>query len=199
MVGCRRPLILASVVAAAAFSLLAAGCGGSGSPGVANVASSTTSATMPTSSTTGTTTVQYGTSGAAAQALAFARCMRSHGLPNLPDPESNGEFDKAKLRQLGVSPSRARAIEQRFCHYDFENGSQGQTIPSADRTDYLKAAACMRSHGFPDFPDPTFPHNNVTVTIPSSIDQNSSEFKSAAVICIKLIPAGLPYSKPPGP
>ena len=56
----------------------------------------------------------------------------------------------------------------------------------------------MRSHGFPDFPDPTFQNDNVQTNIPSSIDQDSSPFKSAAETCTKLIPAGLPYSKPSG-
>jgi len=65
----RRPLIFVSILAFAAFSLLAAGCGGGGgSPGVANVASSTT---------TTTATTQTGL-------VAFAACMRSHGVPNFP-------------------------------------------------------------------------------------------------------------------
>ena len=195
MVRCRRPLILSAVAAAAAFSLLAAGCGG-GSPGVARVAASTSAAT-----TAATTTVQYGANGAQAGALGFARCMRSHGIPT-PDPEPNGTFDKHKLRQLlgGISQSRVRAVEDRFCRYVFENGGQGQgyTITPADRTDYLKAAACMRTHGFPDFPDPTFQNNDVNVNIPSSIDQDSPRFKSAAATCTKLIPAGLPYSRSSG-
>jgi hypothetical protein len=56
----------------------------------------------------------------------------------------------------------------------------------------------MRSHGFPDFPDPTFPNNNVQTNIPSSIEQDSSQFRSAAATCTKLIPTGLPYSKSSG-
>ena len=196
MVRCRRPLILSTVVAAASFSLLAAGCGGGGSPGVARVAASTSAAT-----TAGTTTVQYGANGALAAALAFARCMRSHGIPT-PDPQPNGAFDKHKLRQVlgGISVSRVRAVEDRFCHYVFQNGGQGQgfTITPTDRTDYLKAAACMRTHGFPDFPDPTFQNNDVNVNIPSSIDQHSPRFENAATTCAKLIPAGLPYSRSRG-
>src|SRR5262249_47413490 len=45
-----------------------------------------------------------------------------------------------------------------------ENGgqTQSQTITPADQADYLQAAACMRSHGVPDFPDPTFENNTVT-------------------------------------
>ncbi len=184
MVRCRLALILASVVAVAAFSLLAAGCGGGGSRGVASVATSTTA---------GTTTRQSGT-------LAFARCMRSHGLTNFPDPNSSGVIDKSKMRQLPYSVSRIRAVQDGPCNHllPYLREPQGPTITPADRADYLKAAACMRTHGFPDFPDPTFPNNSVSLSIPSSIDQDSSRFKGAATICTKLIPAGLPYTRPSG-
>jgi hypothetical protein len=70
----------------------------------------------------------------------------------------------------------------------------GPSLTPADRADYVKAAACMRSHGVPGFPDPTFRNNHVTFNIPSSIDPNSSRSKAAAATCVKLIPAGLPYS-----
>jgi hypothetical protein len=181
---CRRPLIPASVVTVAAFALLAAGCGGGSSPGAASVASSTTPATART---------QNG-------ALAFARCMRSHGLPKWPDPTNSGVFDKSKLLQTGYSESQVRAVEDGPCNHLLGGAShQGPTITAADRADYLKAAACMRSHGFPDFPDPTFANNNVQTNIPSSIDQDSSQFRNAATICTKLIPAGLPYSSSTAP
>src|SRR5262249_17752186 len=70
----------------------------------------------------------------------------------------------------------------------------GPTITLADRADYVKAAACMRSHGVADFPDPTFQKNHVTFNIPPNIDPNSSQAQSAEAICAGLIPAGLPYS-----
>jgi hypothetical protein len=72
--------------------------------------------------------------------------------------------------------------------------TQAPTITPADRLDYLKGAACMRSHGIADFPDPTFGNNTVTFDIPPSIDPNSSQAKRAEAICARLIPAGLPYS-----
>jgi hypothetical protein len=71
---------------------------------------------------------------------------------------------------------------------------QTPPITPADRLDYLKASACMRSHGFPDFPNPTFGNNTVTFNIPPNIDPNSSQAKRAEAICAKLIPPGLPYS-----
>ena len=182
---CRPPLMPASVVAVAAFSLLAAGCGGGGSPGVASVASSTTAAA---------TTTQNGT---LASAFAFARCMRSHGIPGWPDPNSQGFFDKSKLRPLGLNVARVRALENGPCNIPLPS-HQGYTITPTDRADYLRAAACMRSHGFSAFPDPTFPDGNVSLHIPSSINTNTPKFKSAATTCTKLIRPGLPYTRPRG-
>jgi hypothetical protein len=190
---CRLPHILASVAVVTTLSVLAAGCGGGGSPGVANVASPTTTGT--TATTGAATTVP---SGSRAGALAFARCMRSHGIPNWPDPTSNGGFDKAALRQLGLSASRVRTIEERSCNYVFQNGASGRTITLADQADYLRAAACMRSHGFPAFPDPTFQNGNVTVNVASGVNRDSAQFRSAAGTCTRLIPRGLPYSNPNG-
>jgi hypothetical protein len=125
--------------------------------------------------------------------------MRAHGIPGWPDPNSSGVFDdKSKLRQLDVSVSRVRALEEGACNIPLPSATPSQTITLADRADYLRAAACMRSHGLDGFPDPTFPNNSVETNIPSSINQDSSEFKSAATICTKLIPPGLPYSQPSG-
>jgi hypothetical protein len=172
----RRPLTVASVAAGAALSLLAAGCGG-GSP-VAGVASSRT-------------TAQTGLIG-------YSRCMRSHGASTFPDPDSSGQIPKSQvIAARKDNPSRFDSATS-ACRPLLPSGSlgpQGQiTITATDRSDYLKAAACMRSHGFPNFPDPTFQDNTVETNIPSSIDQNSSQFTSAAETCTKLIPAGLPDS-----
>jgi hypothetical protein len=137
----RLPFIIASVVVAA-FAVLAAGCGG-GSPAGAGVASSTTAST---------TTAQSG-------ALAFARCMRSHGLSNWPDPNSSGVFDKSKLLQLGYSESRVRAVEQGACNHLLPQNGGGPDQSAAQRQAHyaslLAFARCLRSHGFLNVPDPT--------------------------------------------
>jgi hypothetical protein len=166
----------ASVVAVVALALLAAGCGGGGSG----------SATPPTTAT----------SGAQTTALAFARCMRAHGLPKWPDPSSGGVFDKSTLRRTGYSVAQVRAAQDGPCKNLLPTSPQSPapTITPADRTDYLKAAACVRSHGYSAFPDPTFQNNTVQANVPSSIDQDSPAFKRVAATCTKLIPAGLPYS-----
>lgn len=134
--------VLAPVVVVAAFSLLAAGCGG----GSSRVASVSTSTTTPTATRSG--------------AFAFAGCMRSHGIPNWPDPVGGGVFDKSKLRSLGISPSRVRAIAGGPCNHLLPpNGGPGSPLTAQQlRTriaDERSFARCMRGHGLSRFPDPT--------------------------------------------
>jgi hypothetical protein len=182
----RQALIIAAVFADAAFSLFAAGCGGGNSPAV-GTGSTTPSAAGPS---TGASTHATGLVG-------FASCMRSHGVPGFPDPASDGGIPKQAVVSAfeAVSKPQGDAAQKACNHLLPAGGMSGrpvQTITAQDRQDYLKAAACMRRHGFPDFPDPTFTNNSAQVNIPSSINQNSSQFTSAATICTKLIPAGLP-------
>lgn len=129
-------------------------------------------------------------------ALAFARCMRAHGLTGWPDPDGSGHFDKSKLLQLGYSQSQVRAVEDGFCGQLLPTTAADQTITPQEQQDYLQAAACMRSHGIAGFPDPTFSDGHVSTNIPPSINTHSAQFVQAAQICTKLIPAGLPYSSP---
>jgi hypothetical protein len=150
-----------SVVAVAVVSLLAAGCGG----GSARTAST---ATAPPG------------------ALAFARCMRSHGLPNWPDPDRNGVFDKPKLRQLAYSASRVRAVEASACGRMLPaNGPSG---PQQDRTrlaDALSFARCMRSRGVISFPDPT-PQGELSVEMVQAqgIDVHSPAVLRVVQVCL---------------
>jgi hypothetical protein len=188
MLRSRPPLIIASVVAVVACSLLAAGCGGGNPPAVAT-GSTSTNVAGPSA----------GTSPQSTGLVGFASCMRSHGVPNFPDPDSSGGVPKQAVVSAfqAVSKPRADAAQTACNHLLPAGGMSGQpvqTLTPQDRQDYLKAAACMRRHGFPDFPDPTFPNNSEQINIPSSINQNSSLFATAATICTKLIPAGLPGS-----
>jgi hypothetical protein len=80
-------------------------------------------------------------------------------------------------------------------------GSSGKPSATASAsTGYsqaVKYSNCMRSHGVPNFPDPTnspppsnpsgdslvMSRNGATVALPSSIDVNSPVFKQAAAAC----------------
>jgi hypothetical protein len=193
---CRRPLALGAAVPVALLSLLAAGCGGGGSPGVAKVATSSTTATTPG------TPAGAGMQGTGL--VAYAACMRSHGVPGFPDPVGEGGIPKQAVISAfqAVSSARAAAAQSSCKHLLPAGGSLGgraaAPVTIQDRQIYLRAAACMRSHGVPDFPDPTFPNGSVHTDIPPSINQDSAGFRSAAAICTRSIPAGLPYSSAGG-
>lgn len=128
----RRPKFLRiSVVAPAAVSLFLTGCGGGSSP---SAAASTQS-----------------------QLVAYSHCMRSHGVPNFPDPNSAGEIPKQEIIVLGNGP-RVQAAESACQHLMPKDGlgPQGATQQSRTRlADALSFARCMRSHGVSGFPDPT--------------------------------------------
>jgi hypothetical protein len=120
-------------------------------------------------------------------------------VPGFPDPDSSGQIPEAAKRALrAVSDSRAKAATY-ACRNLNPAGQESPILAAQEQQDYLKAAACMRSHGFANFPDPTFPGGRVNFpTFPSSIDTKSRQFTQAAQTCIKLIPAGLPGRRPGG-
>ena len=144
---------LSAVLVAACLALLAA-CGGS--PG-SHVAPLSTSATRSNSPNRGSTPDQ---------ALAFSHCMRSNGVPNYPDPNTNGALPKGNAQAFGVSTSQYQAAEQACGHLLPSSGSDSLTrclmtgdCPRSVVQPALQEgrtfAQCMRSHGVANWPDPT--------------------------------------------
>jgi hypothetical protein len=132
----------------AALALLAAACGGSSSSGAVGSSS-------PSSS-------------ASAGAVAYSACIRSHGVPNYPDP-SNGQLPKGTAQSFGVSSSQYQAAKS-ACQdllpnsdtnftasltQCLENGDCPQAVIQQALTEGRRFAQCMRNHGVPNWPDPT--------------------------------------------
>jgi len=89
------------------------------------------------------------------KALAFSRCMRRHGVPNFPDPTSSGAIPKVSQQELGTP--RFRAAE-RACQHLLPAGSNDMFPPGEVQQlliGMLRFSHCMRSHGVPNWPDPT--------------------------------------------
>ena len=188
----RRPaggIRAAALITAAGLSLLAAGCGGSAGSHVAQLGTTATQANAAGasggSSTTGFT---------AARAVVYADCLRSHGVPNWPDPNSSGVFDKSKLtlQQLGVSGSRLQSA-QAACRHLAPNGGQP---PSQVQLQQMKAQAlqfsqCVRAHGVPNFPDPDSA-GRIPDPARVGIDQGAPKFQAANQACSKYRPPYMP-------
>lgn len=148
------------------------------------------------SSTGSSTSPAPSGSGGSPSALAFSRCMRSHGVASFPDPPASftGKFPGSSPQQLGVSPSRLQAASS-SCQNLFPVLPGQAPLTVQEQRDYMRAAACMRSHGITAFPDPVFSGGHVSFTLPSgSADTSSPQFTRARQVCQRLIPAGLPYS-----
>jgi hypothetical protein len=208
-----KPLIRATAgsAAVAGVLLVVAGCGGSSSPSVAHLASNKDPAASNSSESSGGGSSSPGSSASDQQKMvAFAQCMRSHGVPSFPEPQEGhfqfkgapGPGDKGGPGGPGGAQFEAA---RRDCQKLLPNG--GEPTPqqrAAMQERALKFSACMRSHGVPNFPNPTFEGNGARLTLhaggPGSIDPKSPQFQSAQKACRSYF--GPPGSKggpaPPG-
>jgi hypothetical protein len=145
----RRPGLPVAAVAVVAVFVLA-GCGGN-----------PTSKTNPSNSQASTSSPS---------AVSYSACMRGHGVPNFPDPDGSGQLPKADAQRLGVSSSQLQAAQQ-TCQSLLPNqsgvinaGSIDQCMMAGDCPGALvrqvlneerNFSQCMRSHGVPNWPDPS--------------------------------------------
>ena len=136
-----------------------------------------------------------GGSASSASGIAYSQCMRAHGVPNFPDLGSGRQIPKAvivaALRQVSDSVAR-RASDA--CASLYPRQQTSQPLTAQQQQDYLRAAACIRSHGFPGFPDPTFSGGSVHFNVPPGMNTTSPQAVQAVQACRHFIPAGLPYS-----
>ncbi len=175
-------LLVATLLAVA--TLTAACAGGPSGPGVAKN-SSTTSTTAGSSS-----------GGSSYQSeLAYAACVRSHGVSNFPDPSPSGGFT---ITNNPNDPQLQAA--QQACGHLLPGGGQmtsGNKFTPSQVAQLLNYAKCMRSHGVLNFPDPT----STGLGSLNGIDPNSPQFNAASQACQSLLPnvgGNGPVSKPGG-
>jgi hypothetical protein len=159
----RRWGVLAVVLAATA--LLAVACGSGNSPASA-----------------AQTTYQ--------KAVAFSQCMRAHGVPGFPDPQSDGTILTGPQDHLAQgSPTFVAA--NKACQHLLPK-TRPMTAAQQHRltVQLLKFVACMRAHGLPDMADPVVNANGVALAMPNGVKPNSPVFRSAQQACQKLRPFG---------
>jgi hypothetical protein len=181
-----------AVIATIVLVLLAAACGGG-------------------PSSTGSGGSRAGGSAGSPSAIAYSACMRSRGVPNYPDPDSGGQLPKGDAQQFGVSTSRYQAAQQACqrliptcgsLHQQEYQCMQKSNCPSALVQQMLtadrKLARCMRSHGVPNFPDPTTDSNgpvfNITNAGISDAASHTSEFEAKLTECARLVGGNAPES-----
>jgi hypothetical protein len=188
----------AAIIATAALALLAAAC--SGNPSSAGSGGSSNA----------------GGSANSPSAVAYSACMRSHRVPNFPDPNTDGKpFQAVDPQLLGVSSSLYQAAEQ-ACQPLLPTGGslQQQTQQCLSFGDCPQAlvqqlltverryAQCLRSHGIPNWPDPTIsPKGGRPVfdlsgagldSTSTAYSRDSSQFGSMDRACRNLVGGSVP-------
>jgi hypothetical protein len=216
--GRRLRCIAMAAAVPGSLALLAAGCGGgSPTPDVANLGSTTIAAgsSTPTATSSGAEAggpqaaggqaVGAGrftmVGGSAASMMAFSSCMRSHGVPSFPDPSSQGAISISSAS--GIDPNSPQfQSAQGACQKLLPNGGAPSPAQQAQaRTRALAFSACMRSHGVPNFPDPTFSGNGgislrITAASGGGLDPGSPVFESAQKACASDLPGALGKAAP---
>ena len=176
----------------AGLALLAAACSGSsGNPVAQLTATTTSSATQSRTGASGT--------GKYAASLAYSRCMRSHGVPNFPDPKQTaGGGIQISGSRSGMNPQSPLFMSaQQSCRHMLPGGGQPTHAGQQQAlTRMLHISQCMRAHGISGFPDPTLAppasradysqisSNGIAwLAIPDSIDVRSPAYEEAAAAC----------------
>jgi len=142
---------------AAGVTLLAAGCGGGGgSPHASRPA-------------------------VHQELVAFAHCMRSHGVPDFPDPLPDGGFPRTGGGDSPQSGSAMKACQRLLPPRQTRSPAQQAQVLARD----LKWSRCMRAHGFPGIPDPVEPPHGGTpvITVPPGFDPGSPRAQAAGKAC----------------
>jgi hypothetical protein len=145
------------------------------------------------------------------KALQFAQCMRSHGVPNFPDP-TGGRIDLQVQRSpTGTSVNGVQVNGPAFqsamksCQSYLPKGAPPTAAETAKaRSQALAMARCMRSHGVPNFPDPQVqagPNGGVGVRIQiggAGINPNPPAFGAAQKACGSIFGGAPTIAKAPG-
>jgi hypothetical protein len=105
--------------------------------------------------------------------------MRLHGVPNFPDPDSQGNFPPF---HTGVSKQLSAAADTTCRPLLARGGSTGTPQQRREKLLFgLKVARCLRTHGYPTFPDPS----GTSHSTPPGIDLSSPQFQTAENNCEK--------------
>jgi len=174
----RRSLPIKSTAALAALlglAVLTVSCGGSNGPGIAGSSSG----------------------GLMAQFLAYARCMRSHGVPDFPDPTSSNGVGIILQGGPGgdLNPNNPTFKMANQACRSLQPAAHPAAAPSAQKiATEVKWARCIRAHGLPSFPDP----NSRGAFDSSKFDDSSPAFQTARNACKSLEAAMGSVSAVPG-
>lgn len=127
-----------------------------------------------------------------AQVLRYWLCMQSHGEGGSPPHlvyGTNGSMGFMSPLSASFDPQSPTfvAAQQDCKQYDPLTGTMTPAEQVQNVAQELKFARCMRAHGVLGFPDPS---SDGSLTIPDSVDDNSSTFQGADRACERELTGG---------
>jgi hypothetical protein len=132
----------------------------------------------------------------------YSSCMRSHGIPDFPDPTSgpNGgsgfQIKGGPGSDLDPNSVQFEAADK-TCKPLLPDGGVAHQLTPAQQQKFLEWAACIRAHGMPSFPDPVFSNGGVQIRIaaPPGAAGGSGpppQLQAAQAACKSKLPGGGP-------
>jgi hypothetical protein len=135
--------------------------------------------------------------GGSNSALRFSQCMRANGVPSFPDPQEGPNGGGVGWPGGGpalVSPDVLIVMGQRLagpavgeaakkCEEYMAPSGPGPTISESQKQHAIAFARCMRAHGLPNFPDPTFSGANQQLKLGPGLNPNSPAVLQASKAC----------------
>jgi hypothetical protein len=143
------------------------------------------------SATTSSGTLTASSPSATLGLIAYAECMRRHGIPKFPDPTTQGN--------LVISP--ASGIDPSSAQYKSANQACAKLRPSATGVgmtpaEHARALArltayvhCMRGRAIPMADPFSGPNGGVGIALPRGVDPSSQTYKRADSACKHLLPS----------
>ena len=111
------------------------------------------------------------------QAVAYAQCMRTHGIPQWPDPEVRGDDVQIRTVDKNTVDGSVLGSALQAC-----NALRPQ-LPGPDMASKLDSARfesrCMREQGVDNYPDPA---SDAHVEVPQAV-RDDPQFEPAKEIC----------------
>ena len=127
---------------------------------------------------------------------AAARCMRDHGVPDFPDPDSFGGNSVSQ----GIGSSTITIAGTSFGGPAFQSalklcnplglGSPRPPITEAQKQKLIAFAECMRHHGLTQWADPTFPPSGGIAPGGGPYSRTDPKVEAAARACNEAAKSG---------
>jgi hypothetical protein len=125
------------------------------------------------------------------QARRYAQCIRANGVPEFPDPDSQGNFRGAS-HELQGDPKFQAAVQA--CRALAPGGAHDQNLGRPAFVEQArKFARCVRANGVPDFPDPG---PDGTFRGQAHELQGDPKFQAALQACQSKLPGGGAHQGP---